>query len=140
MFEIVNKTRKKISKSLVQKTVKETLKISKKRVGYFSLSIAFVEKKEIKNLNETYRKKNKATDVLSFSYGLGYNKRGKAPLGELVLCPDVITKQAEENEVTFQKELIFVLSHGVLHLLGMRHGKKMYELQDEIISKIKNKR
>lgn len=148
MPEIVNNTRKKISKSLVQKTVKKTLKVSK-RTGDFSLSIAFVEKREIRRLNRAYRKKDKVTDVLSFSYGLGYNKRREAakssPLaslrkalraGEIVLCPEVIAKQAKENEVTFQKELIFVLAHGVLHLLGMKHGKEMYKLQDQI-SKMK---
>jgi rRNA maturation RNase YbeY len=57
--------------------------------------------------------------------------------GELALCLEIIASQAKKNKVIFQKELAFVLSHGVLHLLGMRHGKKMYEIQDIASSKFK---
>ena len=92
----------------------------------------------MKKINRKYRRKNKPTDVLSFIYTSGYNKGGKILEGELALCPEIILSQAKENEVTFQKELAFVLSHGVLHLLGMRHGEKMYGIQDEVVRIQKN--
>ncbi|MFA5925913.1 MAG: rRNA maturation RNase YbeY [Parcubacteria group bacterium] len=133
-IEVANKTRKRISKLLVQKAVRKTLDVSKSNRENFSVSVAFVEKSEIRRLNRIYRKKNKPTDTLSFSYDSGYNKRKRVYSGELVLCPEIISKQAKENKVAFQKELVFVLSHGVLHLLGMKHGKKMYEVQDRISS------
>ncbi|MDI6777708.1 MAG: rRNA maturation RNase YbeY [Patescibacteria group bacterium] len=132
-IEIANKTKKRIEKNFVRKIVEKTLDISKKKPGDFSISIAFVEKKEIRRLNRIYRKKDKATDVLSFSYSSMYNKKGEAlRAGELALCPEIIARNARANKVAFQKELAFVLSHGVLHLLGMKHGKKMYKIQDKI--------
>jgi probable rRNA maturation factor len=136
-IEIANLTKKRIDPDFVKKIVRETIKISGISVFDFSVSVVFLEKIEIKKLNRKYRQKNKATDVLSFIYASGYNKREKTLEGELALCLEIIASQARKNKVIFQKELAFVLSHGVLHILGMRHGKKMYEMQDVISSKFK---
>jgi len=139
-----NQTGIKINKSFINKVAKKTLLLSGKRVKRVSLSIVFVGKKKIQALNRLYRKKNEVTDILSFNYSSGYNKerieglpasrqRREALLaGELFLCSEMIKKSARENNVSFRKELAFVLSHGILHLLGFRHGKKMYELQDKV--------
>lgn len=129
-IEIVRKTKKRIEKSFIAKVVKKTLVASRKGAAGFSVSIVFADKDEIRKINQKYRKIDKATDVLSFCYSSGYNKEKIE--GELFLCPEIIEKSARENKVPFKKELAFVLSHGVLHLLGMRHGKKMYEMQDNI--------
>jgi probable rRNA maturation factor len=133
IVEIANRTKKRIKVDLIKKVVKRTISLSGSALlADFCVSIVFLEKEGIKRINQKYRRKNKPTDVLSFIYSSGYNKKRKTLEGELVLCPEIIAKQAEENEVTFQKELIFVLSHGVLHLLGMKHSKSMYELQDYV--------
>ena len=58
--------------------------------------------------------------MLSFNLDSGYNKNRKVLEGELVLCPNVIAKNARENKVNFSRELAFVLAHGVLHILGWR--------------------
>lgn len=141
-IEIVRKTKKRIEKSFVEKVVKKTLAVSKKKGAGFSVSIVFVGNDKIREINRKYRKINKTTDILSFSYSSGYNKKkteGQPALqreallaGELFLCPEVIEKSAKENKVSFKKELTFVLSHGILHLLGFHHGKKMYGLQDRV--------
>ena len=134
-IEIFRKTKKRIEKSFVEKVVRKTLTASGKKAAAFSVSVVFLDKVQIREMNRKYRKIDKATDILSFDYSLGYNK-GKGE-GELFLCPELIEKSAKENKVSFRKELAFVLSHGVLHLLGFRHGKKMYELQDTVSSKFK---
>lgn len=131
-IEITNRTKKKVEKKIVDRVIRETLKLSKSKISDFSASVVLVGKKEIENINRIYRKKRKPTDVLSFIYSSLYNKRGKALEGELVLCPEIIADNAKKNKVTFQKELAFVLSHGTLHILGFRHGKKMFGLQDEV--------
>jgi probable rRNA maturation factor len=127
-IDVVNKTRKRISEVLVRKVARKTMATSLREPRNFWLTVVFVGKKEIWKLNQIYRRKNKSTDVLSFDYSSGYNKIG----GELFLCPEVIEKSARSHKVSFQKELAFVLSHGMLHLLGMKHGRKMYKIQDEI--------
>jgi len=101
------------------------------------LVIVFVDAKEMKALNKTYRGRNYATDVLSFESG------EPEVLGELVLCPQVLKKQALDTGLSFQHELGYMIIHGGLHLLGFDHEKseaekkKMFVLQDQIFAKIK---
>lgn len=137
-IEIANLTSKKIDPDLVKKIACKTVRLSGANLDVFDISIVFVRENESRKINRKYRRKNKSTDVLSFNLNSGYNKNRKAIVGELVLCPDVIVKNARENKNTFLRELTFVLSHGVLHVLGWKHSKKMYEVQDEISSKLKN--
>lgn len=78
------------------------------------LSIALVSQAEMKRLNKEYRRKNRATDVLSFRYD---------DSGEIIICPAEVRKNAEEFNSTFNRELIKVLIHGILHLSGYDHEK-----------------
>ncbi|MEK9181834.1 MAG: rRNA maturation RNase YbeY [Patescibacteria group bacterium] len=88
----------------------------------YSLSVAFVSEKKSREINKKYRKKDKATNVLSFS--LRPNE------GELVLCKAVIKKEAENFGKIFRQYLIFLVIHGMLHLKGMRHGSIMEEAEN----------
>ena len=103
------------------------------------LSLIFVEPKVSQKLNLNYRNKNNPTDVLSFS-------ASNPLLGELVLCPQVIQKQAQENHWTFRLELTYMVTHGILHLLGYEHeqggleAQRMFKLQDKIFYKITNQK
>ena len=90
------------------------------------LSLALVGQKRIKELNRKYRKKNRATDVLSFPYG---------DSGEIVLCPGVIRKNAKEYGLPFKKELARILIHGLLHL--SRHGhQEIIKKEEYYLSKL----
>jgi len=100
------------------------------------LVVVFVDVAEIKSLNKQYRGKNYATDVLSFESG------EPGVMGELVLCPQVLRKQAVDTGLTYNEELGYMILHGALHLLGYDHetsqadAKKMFALQDKIFAKI----
>ncbi len=65
-------------------------------------------------------------------------------MGELVLCPQVISRQAKEHGLTLDDELGYIMLHGVLHLLGFDHEKnkveetKMMTLQDEVFENLRN--
>src|SRR3989338_10364011 len=83
----------------------------------YSLSIAYVSEKKSREINKKYRKKDKATNILSF--GLRKNE------GELVLCKTVIKKEAKILNRTIPQWLVFLVIHGMLHLKGFKHGKKM---------------
>jgi rRNA maturation RNase YbeY len=90
------------------------------------VSISFVRKAEMRKLNRTYRKKDKPTDVLSFSM-----KEGRL-LGDVIICPEVAKLSAKKYGSSFRAELARLTVHGILHLLGYDHGKKMFDLQEKL--------
>jgi probable rRNA maturation factor len=141
-IEINNLTKKKIDSDFVKKIVRKTVQLSQVKLDTFKLSVVFVSDSKIRKINRKFRRKNKSTDVLSLQLDLGYNKSrniagGNYISGEVILCPNVIAKNARESKVSFRRELAFALSHGVLHILGWRHGTRMYKLQDEVIIQIR---
>ncbi|KKU50443.1 MAG: putative rRNA maturation factor [Parcubacteria group bacterium GW2011_GWA1_47_10] len=83
----------------------------------YSLSIAYVTPAKSRELNKKYRKKDKATNVLAFPL--------RKDMGELVLCPGVIKKEAKNFGRTFEQFLGFLVIHGMLHLKGGQHSSKM---------------
>src|SRR3989338_7899564 len=95
----------------------------------YSLSIAFVSEKKSQEINKKYRKKNKATNVLSFA--LRKNE------GELVLSKAVIKKEAKFLKKTFTEWMIQLVIHGMLNLKGLEHGKKMEILEKKYLSRTK---
>jgi len=140
-IEINDQVKSGIKKSFFKSAVKNALEASdfldlgKKNI---SLSIAIVSQEEIKRLNKDYRKKNAVTDILSFSEYVSTEEIGKEKLvdlflGELVLCYDDIEEYAKKEKIPLEKELANVTIHGVLHLLGLDHGTKMFGLQKEIL-------
>lgn len=142
-LEINNIVRAPISRSFFLKVAKKTLDNEKefldgRRVG---LSLAIVSEEEIQALNKRYRRKNQATDVLSFAEFRNRRQIGEWAeeeifLGEIILCYHDIEKYSGKKKIDFEKELAKVFSHGLLHLLGRVHGKKMFSLQDEVAEKI----
>ncbi|GMX58546.1 MAG: rRNA maturation RNase YbeY [Candidatus Microsyncoccus archaeolyticus] len=131
MIDIVNLDKDfKVDKKLLESVAKKVLKgegIKK------DIEVAFVKEKEIKSLNKRYRKKDKATDVLSFG-------TINDTLPQIVICLEMVRRNAEEAGVPFKKELSKVLIHGILHLKGMDHVKnkeaeEMFQKQNKYLSK-----
>lgn len=92
------------------------------------LSVAFLDKKDIAKVNSDYRKIEKPTDVLSFCY-----QKSKQELsGEILLCWEVIKKNAKKEGIDSEEELKNNLVHGLLHITGFEHSKEMFNLQDRI--------
>jgi len=124
MIEINNSTQEKISKKLLEKVGNVVLKGEGK--GDANVSVAIVSGEEMRKLNKTYRKKDQATDVLSFS-GAGYLEGSESSnkeegLGEIIICPSEIRENAQSDSFSFEQELVFCLIHGILHLLGYKHN------------------
>ena len=84
MIEINNISKTSIDKKFFSTVAKKVLSGENRKTE--TLSLVFVSKEEIKNLNRKFRKKNKATDVLSFELN------EKNYLGEVVICPEVVKK------------------------------------------------
>ncbi len=86
------------------------------------LSIRLVDDVEMAELNSNYRAKSGPTDVLSFSLMTGEHAEYRgALLGDVVIDLQVAERQAGEIGHGLQEELVRLLIHGVLHLLGHDH-------------------
>ncbi len=86
------------------------------------LSLALVADDAIAALNEEHRGKRGPTDVLSFSLALGPHAEHRAALlGDVVIAVGVAARQAERIGSSLDDELLRLLIHGVLHLLGFDH-------------------
>jgi probable rRNA maturation factor len=92
------------------------------------VSIALVSDAHIRKLNAQYRRKNVATDVLSFVTDSGSDPGfrvpdpgASAPLGDIVIATGVARRQAREAGHSCVTELRVLALHGLLHLLGYDH-------------------
>lgn len=89
------------------------------------VSITLVDNDEIKVLNREHRGLDEPTDVLSFSQlegeELAQTPGGPLLLGDLVISLERCAEQAEDYGHSFDRELGFLVAHGMLHLLGFDH-------------------
>jgi len=86
------------------------------------LSIAMVGDREMRPLNRKYRHKRKTTDVLSFLVE-EQPLSGAKILGDVVISVEQARRQAKERGKTLKSEMVTLLIHGILHLLGYDHEK-----------------
>ncbi|MCH8986821.1 rRNA maturation RNase YbeY [Patescibacteria group bacterium] len=124
MIEINNTTKREIDEQFLKKIAQQVLKAEKS--GESDLSVAVVGVKKSQELNKIYRGKDRAANVLSFP-------EKEFGLGEIVLCPQEIEKDAKKYGILFQQVLALMLIHGILHLLGYSHSamakkEKHYEV------------
>lgn len=103
------------------------------------LSLSLVGDRAIRRLNRTWRKKDKATDVLSFPAGeLPRGTPGPRQLGDVVISLDTAKRQAKEYGRTLEAEMSRYLAHGLLHLLGHDHerpsdARKMATAEEKLL-------
>ena len=131
-IEILNiQKKKRISLKELNTAAKKILRFFNKNKA--NVSIVIVDNIRMKQLNKRYRKKNKPTDVLTFSM-----REGKSIRGDRDLLGDiVISAEKAQNK----KDIYLFLIHGMLHLLGYDHKdaqqrKKMLKTQTLLMEKI----
>ncbi|MGH0032003.1 MAG: rRNA maturation RNase YbeY [Myxococcota bacterium] len=92
--------------------------------GDAELSVALVDDATIRELNARYRGRDAATDVLSFSLvdGEHAERRGDL-LGDVVISLETAERQARRRRHDLEDEVVRLLIHGVLHLLGHDHER-----------------
>lgn len=93
------------------------------------VSITIVDEPSMAGLNQAHMGKDGATDVLSFP--LEELVAGTPPvqldggppvvLGDVFICPSVVARNAERDQVPFEHEMALMVVHGLLHLLGHDH-------------------
>ena len=107
------------------------------------LSVLLTDDKKIRKLNKKYRGQDRATDVLSFPQN---EEEESAPnshlMGDVVISTVTAKRQASQHGLSLEEEIVLLLIHGILHLLGFNHErseeeayrmkKKTRELFDQI--------
>ena len=95
------------------------------------VSILLTVDADIRKLNQQFRNIDRATDVLSFPQDPDEDPitPGEIILGDIAVSLDTAQAQAKEHGLTFEEEIILLLIHGILHLLGYDH--EISEQEDE---------
>ena len=97
----------------------------------------------IKKLNKKFRKRNEATDILSFPFftknNLKLKKEKNIYIGDIALCYQIINNRTLKTNFLLEFDKVWV--HGLLHLLGYDHIKnkdylKMYKIEKRIMNLI----
>ncbi len=102
------------------------------------ISVTFVELKTIIALNKTHLDRSGPTDVIAFELGAPGE-----PLGDIYICPEIARESAAEYGVEPRLELLRLVIHGTLHVLGHRHPEgsdreesEMFRKQDAILDSL----
>ena len=119
------------------------------------IEISLVDEEQIQTLNRTYRGVDKVTDVLSFpsmedikgkalkkkEYPLELDEEGRLFLGSIAICTARAKEQAAEYGHSYERELYYLATHGVLHCLGYDHEEEedkqeMRAREEEVMQKL----
>ena len=111
---------------IIEKVVEKCFEEEDLLKTHLYLSVILTTPNQIQEMNNTYRKINKATDVLSFPM---FEKDEipniiseiEEPLGDIVISIEKVKEQAEEYGHSFERELAYMVVHGFYHLMGYDH-------------------
>lgn len=124
----------------------EKTKILPEAAAECEISLTFADVNQIAGINEEYREVAGPTDVLSFP--MWENEDGgfeppedweRLTLGDIIVCPEIVAKNASDNGKTAECETVLVICHGFLHLIGFDHAddaerERMWQIQDSLVS------
>ena len=146
MFDIFNNTDKEIKEiEKLEKYMHFVVQKLKLEKGIFN--IIFVSNKEIHEINREYRHTDRVTDVISFALEDNQDVvyQDFRLLGDIYIAIDVAYDQAIEYNHSREREVCFLATHGLLHLLGYDHmteeeEKIMFKEQEELLNAFEIKR
>ncbi len=124
----------------IRRWVQGALAISDIReVRRLNLTVRLVGKAEGKSLNQTYRHKDYATNVLTFQYDAMAQDAGLI-MGDVVICTPVLKQEAKVQKKPYLHHAAHLVVHGTLHALGYDHIQKrqaeqMEQLEREVLAR-----
>lgn len=139
MFEIINDTDNEVLEleklnSYIDYVVKE-LELEK-----CEFNIIIIDNERIHEINNMYRGVDRETDVISFALedNMDVEYKDFRLLGDIYISIEKCYQQAEEYGHSREREICFLATHGILHLLGYDHmepddEKKMFDLQNKLL-------
>ncbi len=105
-------------------------------------NVIIVDNEKIHEINKEYRNIDKETDVISFALedDKTFNREDIRVLGDIYISIDKVRSQSIEYGHSFKRELYFLATHGLLHLLGYDHMTKedeevMFKKQEEVLER-----
>lgn len=115
-------------------TATQLIDLDRKNV---TISVACVGEEEITRVNTQLRQKDETTDVISVGeysddQDITCEENVEIFLGEIILCYNYIEQYTQAENLNTEKEFYTAFVHGILHLLGYKHGEEMFQLQDRI--------
>ena len=108
----------------IEEAAKICLELEEVDSNLTEISLTFVDMEEIQNLNREYRGIDSVTDVLSFPQFESkdeFPETGEIIMGDVVICTEKAMLQAEEFGHSPEREIIYLFTHSLLHLMGYDH-------------------
>ena len=138
LYNLYEKEFEQIDGKLITIWLKSVVKNENKSIG--KISVIYVDDNYLLDINIKYLKHNYFTDIITFNYNQGLNISG-----DLYISIDTIKSNAEFYDTNFKNELLRVIVHGVLHLLGYNDCEEseksvMREREDFYLNRILNDR
>ena len=139
MFEIFNETNQEITElKILNDYIKYVVKELELEKCEFNIII--VDNEKIHAINKEYRNINRETDVISFAMedNMDVEYQDFRLLGDIYISIDKVISQAKEYGHSNLREICFLATHGILHLLGYDHmepddEKEMFDLQNKLL-------
>jgi probable rRNA maturation factor len=108
-------------------------------VGAADLSVTFLSGQRMRALNRRTLDRDRATDVIAFSLP----HRGRV-VGDIYVCPSVARRSAKSLSISAEEELLRLVVHGMLHVLGYEHPENedravstMWRLQEHYLNQLR---
>ena len=146
MFDIFNETEEKIEElEFINNYIKFIC--NKEKLDNCIFNIIFIDNEKIREINKEYRNIDRETDVISFALednnDIKYD--GFRVLGDIYISLDKAKEQALLYEHSYKREICFLITHGILHLLGYDHmeeeeEKIMFDKQERLLEEYEIKR
>ncbi len=110
------------------------VEVLKQDFSNIEVSVVLTDDEAVRELNKTYRHKDKPTNVLSFP------SEETGELGDIILAYETVKKEAEETGISFLHHTLHLIVHGFLHLLGYNHEEneeahRMETMEIQILKK-----
>ena len=139
MFEIFNETNQEITEL---KNINDYIKyvVKELELEKCEFNIIIVDNAKIHEINKEYRNIDRETDVISFAMedNMDVEYQDFRLLGDIYISIDKVISQAKEYGHSNLREICFLATHGILHLLGYDHmepddEKEMFDLQNKLL-------
>ena len=146
MFEIINDTNREVDELEILNDYVKYL-VDKLELEKCEFNIIIVDNERIHEINREYRNVDRETDVISFAMedNMDVEYVDFRLLGDIYISIDKVKTQAEDYGHSTVREICFLVTHGVLHLLGYDHMEEddeviMFNKQDELLNGFNIKR
>lgn len=128
-----------VARARVEGIVRAVLR--SERVPSAMLSVTFVTNPRMRALNRAHLRRDRATDVIAF--GFRQASRSAPVVGDVYIAPDVARSSARANKIAVREEIVRLIIHGTLHVLGHDHPEgegrtrsAMWRKQERLVARL----